>query len=129
MALRNSAAACLAAWSLAAHHQADAFGLGLRPTNSLTTFAPSDVVGASDTVAARPVRGMSMYSAFKKKGGGGKKKGGGKSKTGGGGKAAPASGKGGGKGRGEGAPTKPAVDTSRKVRPKEEGTEGRDCGV
>lgn len=117
MGLQKSAVACLAAWSLAQHqhHTVDAFGLGLRPTASHhgQTIASSGTATATRTAPA--ARGMTMYSAFKKKGGGGKKKAGGKVKTGGGGKT-PSSGKGGGKGRGEGGPPKPAVDTSRKVR-------------
>lgn len=115
MGLQKSAVACLAAWSLAQHqhHTVDAFGLGLRPTASHhgQTIASSGTATATRTAPA--ARGMTMYSAFKKKGGGGKKKAGGKVKTGGGGKT-PSSGKGGGKGRGEGGPPKPAVDTSRK---------------
>lgn len=109
MTLRTAAAACLAVWTLNPPQQADAFGLGLRPTTHLCASSQH----TTDPATSRAARGMTMYSAFKKKGGGGKKKGGG-SKTAGtaGGKAG---GKGGGKGRGEGGPPKPVVDTSRKV--------------
>eukprot|EP00752_Nemacystus_decipiens_P015197 g13532.t1 len=115
---RATAAAWLSATYLAlSATTSDAFGFGVRPppatasASLLSTGSPtvSDVARAGDSSGAG--RGIVMYSAFKKGGKGGKKK-----KAGGGGKKS-SGGRGGGgrgKGRGDGGPPSPTVDTSRK---------------